>query len=166
VADIKLIPKDHGLGTRRVPLGKRLLRAYNPRATWNADRFYPRDEPIECLTPQGIQNHAWGRQSSHEFRIPDIPPRAFDTAWTGPTGTVGDIRRRETGHPAQDGLGLKTPRTYFSDAFFRREKGFTKHAGWLLRPAHPRAAILLRPSHTALGIQGAGHAAVHATAQN
>src|ERR671938_755046 len=51
VAD-KLIPKDHGFGTRRVPLESGYFEAYNRDNVTLIDTLV--DEPVECITPRGI----------------------------------------------------------------------------------------------------------------
>ena len=65
VAD-KLIPKDHGFGTRRVPLESGYFEAFNRDNVLLVDTLH--DEPIECITPNGI------RTSKQELRIrhPDL----------------------------------------------------------------------------------------------
>src|SRR3981081_1031757 len=53
VAD-KLIPKDHGFGTRRVPLESGYFEAYNRDNVTLIDTLG--DEPIMSITPQGIRS--------------------------------------------------------------------------------------------------------------
>jgi cation diffusion facilitator CzcD-associated flavoprotein CzcO len=48
----KLIPKDHGFGTRRVPMETRYYEAYNLEHVTLVDI---NDTPIECVTEKGIQ---------------------------------------------------------------------------------------------------------------
>ena len=57
----KLIPKDHGFGTRRVPLESGYFEAYNRDNVTLVDAI--NDEPIECITPNGYQDDA-GRSTS------------------------------------------------------------------------------------------------------
>ena len=49
----KLIPKDHGFGTRRVPLESGYFETYNRDNVTLIDTLV--DEPIECITLQGIK---------------------------------------------------------------------------------------------------------------
>ena len=51
VAD-KLIPKDHGFGTRRVPLESGYFEAFNRETVTLVDL---NETPIECITPNGVQ---------------------------------------------------------------------------------------------------------------
>ena len=48
----KLIPKDHGFGTRRVPLETRYFEAYNRE---NVHLIDINETPIERITPKGVQ---------------------------------------------------------------------------------------------------------------
>jgi cation diffusion facilitator CzcD-associated flavoprotein CzcO len=54
VAD-KLIPKDHGFGTRRVPLETKYYEVYNQP---NVELVDIKETPIERITPQGIKTSA------------------------------------------------------------------------------------------------------------
>lgn len=58
----KLIPKDHGFGTRRVPLETRYYEAYNLPTTSLIDIS---ETPIECITPRGIKTST----KEHEFDV-------------------------------------------------------------------------------------------------
>ena len=49
----KLIPKDHGFGSRRVPLESGYFEAYNRDNVLLVDTI--NDEPIERITPNGIK---------------------------------------------------------------------------------------------------------------
>lgn len=49
----KLIPKDHGFGTRRVPLESGYFEAYNRDNVVLVDTMH--DEPLEGITPQGVK---------------------------------------------------------------------------------------------------------------
>lgn len=51
----KLIPKDHGFGSRRVPLETRYFEAYNRD---NVRLIDVNETPIECITPKGIKTSA------------------------------------------------------------------------------------------------------------
>ena len=86
----KLIPKDHGFGTRRVPLEKGYFETLA-------------DEPIECITPRAIKT----TRQEHEFDI-----LIYATGFDGVTGAYDRIDIR-----GENGLRLKdawaeTPRTY------------------------------------------------------
>lgn len=59
VAD-KLIPKNHGFGTRRVPLETNYYEAYNQP---NVKLVDVNEEPIRRITPQGVETSA----GEHEF---------------------------------------------------------------------------------------------------
>jgi cation diffusion facilitator CzcD-associated flavoprotein CzcO len=58
----KLIPKDHGFGSRRVPLETRYYEAYNQD---NVRLVDVNDTPIECITETGIRTSA----EAHEFDL-------------------------------------------------------------------------------------------------
>jgi cation diffusion facilitator CzcD-associated flavoprotein CzcO len=58
----KLIPKNHGLGTRRVPLETRYYEVYNQA---NVELVDINETPIERITPAGIKT----RDREHEFDI-------------------------------------------------------------------------------------------------
>ena len=49
----KLIPRDHGFGSRRVPLESGYFEAYNRDTVGLVDVI--NDEPIECITPKGLK---------------------------------------------------------------------------------------------------------------
>jgi cation diffusion facilitator CzcD-associated flavoprotein CzcO len=89
VAD-KLIPKDHGFGTRRVPMETRYYEVYNQP---NVELVDIKETPIERITPKGIKTS----EREHEFDI-IIYATGFD-AITGSFDRI-DIRGR-------DGLCLK-----------------------------------------------------------
>jgi cation diffusion facilitator CzcD-associated flavoprotein CzcO len=100
VAD-KLIPKDHGFGTRRVPLESGYFETYNRDNVTLIDTLV--DEPIECITPLGIKT----TRQEHEFDI-----LIYATGFDGVTGAYDRIDIR-----GENGLRLKdawveTPRTY------------------------------------------------------
>jgi cation diffusion facilitator CzcD-associated flavoprotein CzcO len=63
----KLIPKDHGFGTRRVPLESGYFEAYNRDNVLLVDL---NETPIERITPGGIRT----REKEHEFDIWSTPP--------------------------------------------------------------------------------------------
>jgi len=89
VAD-KLIPKDHGFGTRRVPLESGYFETYNRDNVTLIDILV--DEPIECITPRGIRT----TRQEHEFDI-----LVYATGFDGVTGAYDRIDIR-----GQDGLRL------------------------------------------------------------
>ncbi len=100
VAD-KLIPKDHGFGTRRVPLESGYFEAFNRDNVLLVDTI--NDEPIACITPKGIKTS----QREHEFDF-----LIYATGFDGVTGAYDRIDIR--GH---NGVRLKEvwadgPRTY------------------------------------------------------
>src|SRR5690606_5396687 len=51
----KLLPRDHGFGTRRVPLENGYFEVYNRP---NVDLVDLHVAPIECITPNGIRTSA------------------------------------------------------------------------------------------------------------
>jgi acetone monooxygenase len=51
----KLVPRDHGFGTRRVPLETGYFDVYNRD---NVDLIDLRTTPIECITPNGVRTSA------------------------------------------------------------------------------------------------------------
>ena len=79
VAD-KLIPKDHGFGTRRVPLESGYFEAYNRDNVTLIDTLV--EEPIECITARGIKT----RKQEHEFDI-----LIYATGFDGVTGAYDRI---------------------------------------------------------------------------
>jgi cation diffusion facilitator CzcD-associated flavoprotein CzcO len=89
VAD-KLIPKDHGFGTRRVPMETRYYEVYNQP---NVELVDIKETPIERITPKGIKT----TEREYEFDI-IIYATGFD-AITGAFDRI-DIR-------GLDGLPLK-----------------------------------------------------------
>src|SRR5262245_41979956 len=96
----KLIPKNHGFGTRRVPLEPRYYEVYNQL---NVKLVDVNETPIERITPRGIQTS----DSEHEFDI-IIYATGFD-AITGSFDRI-DIR-------GVDGVSLRDrwragPQTY------------------------------------------------------
>ena len=122
VAD-KLIPKDHGFGTRRVPLESGYFETYNRDNVTLIDTLV--EEPIECITPHGIKT----RKGEHEFDI-----LIYATGFDGVTGAYDRIDIR-----GENGLRLKdawaeTPRTYLG----------------MLAEGFPNMLMVLGP-HTARG---------------
>jgi len=132
VAD-KLIPRDHGFGTRRVPLESGYFEAYNRDNVTLIDTIG--DEPIERITPKGIKTS----KQEHEFDI-----LIYATGFDGVTGAFDRIDIR-----GENGLQLKdawaeSPRTYLG----MLAEGFPNmlNGNWARTP---RAAIFHRPSRTA-----------------
>jgi cation diffusion facilitator CzcD-associated flavoprotein CzcO len=122
VAD-KLIPKDHGFGTRRVPLESGYFETYNRDNVTLIDTLV--EEPIECITPHGIKT----TKQEHEFDI-----LIYATGFDGVTGAYDRIDIR-----GENGLRLKdawaeTPRTYLG----------------MLAEGFPNMLMVLGP-HTARG---------------
>ncbi len=58
----KLIPKNHGFGTRRVPMETKYYEAYNQP---NVKLIDINDTPIECITPTGLKTS----DAAYEFDI-------------------------------------------------------------------------------------------------
>ena len=96
----KLIPKNHGFGTRRLPLESGYYEVYNQP---NVRLVDINETPIECITPEGIQT----KVESFAFDI-----LIFSTGFDGVTGPYDRIDIRGT-----NGLSLKqewigTPKTF------------------------------------------------------
>lgn len=97
-----LIPKDHGFGTRRVPLESSYFEAYNRDNVLLVDVI--KDQPIECITPKGVKT----AKQEYEFDI-----LIYSTGFDGVTGAFDRIDFR-----GADGVRLKDvwldgqPRTF------------------------------------------------------
>ena len=122
VAD-KLIPKDHGFGTRRVPLESGYFEAFNRDNVLLVDILH--DEQIECITPNGIRTN----KQDYEFDI-----LVYATGFDAVTGAFDRIDIR-----GMNGLRLKdvwadSPRTYLG----------------MLAEGFPNMLMVLGP-HTARG---------------
>ena len=103
VAD-KLIPKDHGFGTRRVPLESGYFEAFNRDNVALVDL---NETPIECITPNGVKTS----DTEYEFDI-----LIYATGFDGVTGAFDRIDIR-----GPDGVRLKDvwadgPRTYLGSS--------------------------------------------------
>jgi cation diffusion facilitator CzcD-associated flavoprotein CzcO len=97
-----LVPKDHGFGTRRVPLESGYFEAYNRDNVLLVDVI--EDQPIECITPNGVKT----TKQEYEFDI-----LIYATGFDGVTGAFDRIDFR-----GADGVRLKDvwvdgePRTF------------------------------------------------------
>ena len=96
----KLIPKDHGFGTRRVPLETRYFEAYNRD---NVHLIDINETPIERITPKGIQT------SYQEFEFDLI---IYATGFDAITGAFDRINFTGT-----DGLPLRDKWSDSPDTF-------------------------------------------------
>jgi cation diffusion facilitator CzcD-associated flavoprotein CzcO len=96
----KLIPRDHGFGTRRVPLETRYYEVYNQDNVLLVDL---NEAPIERITPMGIETSA----AAHEFDI-----IIYATGFDAVTGSFDRIDiRGEAGQKLKD-KWANGPRTY------------------------------------------------------
>ncbi len=86
----KLIPRNHGFGTRRVPLETKYYEVYNQP---NVTLVDIKETPIECITPTGIKT----TNAEYEFDI-----IIYATGFDAITGSFDRIDIRGT-----DGLKLK-----------------------------------------------------------
>ncbi len=123
VAD-KLIPKDQGFGTRRVPLESGYFEAYNRDNVLLVD--IKDEEPIECITPLGVRT----TRREHEFDI-----LVLATGFDGVTGAFDRIDfRGPNGVRLKDVWADGQPRTYLG----------------MLADGFPNMLMVLGP-HTARG---------------
>jgi cation diffusion facilitator CzcD-associated flavoprotein CzcO len=118
----KLIPKNHGFGTRRVPLETRYYEVYNQPNVLLVDL---KETPIERITPKGIKTS----DAEYEFDI-----IVYATGFDAITGSFDRIDIRGV-----DGLRLKD----------RWAKGPETFMGVLVE-GFPNMCMLMGP-HTALG---------------
>jgi cation diffusion facilitator CzcD-associated flavoprotein CzcO len=118
----KLIPKNHGFGTRRVPMETRYYEVYNQD---NVDLVDLTETPIERITPTGIQTNA----GSHAFDI-----IIYATGFDAVTGSFDRIDIR-----GADGVRLRD----------RWKHGPETYLGVLVE-GFPNMTMLIGP-HTALG---------------
>ena len=119
----KLIPRDHGFGSRRVPLESGYFETYNRDNVTLVDTLA--DEPIERITPQGI------RTAKQDYAFDVL---IYATGFDGVTGAFDRIDIRGT-----NGLRLRdawadSPRTYLG----------------MLAEGFPNMLMVLGP-HTARG---------------
>jgi len=99
IAD-KLIPKDHGFGTRRVPLESGYFEAYNRDNVTLVDL---RETPIECITETGVKTRA----QEHAFDL-----LIYATGWDGVTGAFDRIDIRGPNGVKLRDVWADGPRTY------------------------------------------------------
>jgi len=121
VAD-KLIPKDHGFGSRRVPLESGYFEAYNRD---NVELVDVNETPIERITPHGLRTS----DREHEFDI-----LIYATGFDGVTGAFDRIDIRGPGGVRLKDVWADGPRTYL---------------GWM-PDGFPNMLMVLGP-HTARG---------------
>jgi cation diffusion facilitator CzcD-associated flavoprotein CzcO len=119
----KLIPTNHGFGTRRVPLETRYYEVYNQP---NVTLVDIREAPIERITPSGI------RTSAAQY---DVDIIVFATGFDALTGSFDRIDIR--------GVGGRTLRQAWAG-------GARTLVGMLAADDFPNMLMLLGP-HTALG---------------
>ena len=121
VAD-KLIPKNHGFGTRRVPLETKYYEVYNQANVKLVDIL---ETPIERITPAGIQTS----DTKYEFDI-----IIFATGFDAITGSFDRIDIRGAGGQRLKDRWKSGPETYLG----------------VLVEGFPNMMMLMGP-HTALG---------------
>ncbi len=96
----KLIPKDHGFGTRRVPLETRYYEVYNQH---NVELIDLNENPIERITPKGVKT----RESEYELDI-----LIYATGFDAITGSFDRIEIRGEGGKTLKDKWADGPRTY------------------------------------------------------
>ena len=96
----KLIPKDHGFGTRRVPMETRYYEAYNRD---NVHLVDINETPIECITPAGIKTSA----EEHEFDV-----IVYATGFDAITGAFDRIEIKGVGGQKLSDKWMDGPITY------------------------------------------------------
>jgi len=119
----KLIPKDHGFGSRRVPLESGYFEAYNRDNVLLVDIM--NDEPIECITPKGVKTS----KQEYEFDI-----MIYATGFDGVTGAFDRMDIRGTGGQRLKDAWADGPRTFLG----------------MLSEGFPNMLMVLGP-HTARG---------------
>ncbi len=97
----KLIPKDHGFGTQRLPLETRYFEAYNRENVQLVDLS---ETPIERITEQGIQTSA-----THH----DLDLIVYATGFDAITGALDRIDIRGSGGVALREKWREGPSTYY-----------------------------------------------------
>jgi cation diffusion facilitator CzcD-associated flavoprotein CzcO len=116
----KLIPKNHGLGTRRVPLETGYYEVYNQP---NVELVDINETPIERITPRGIKTSA----REHEFDI-----IIYATGFDAITGAFDRIDIRGTDGARLKDLWKDGPQTYlgvFVEGFPNLLMAMGPHAG-------------------------------------
>jgi cation diffusion facilitator CzcD-associated flavoprotein CzcO len=116
----KLIPKNHGLGTRRVPLETGYYEVFNQP---NVELVDINETPIERITPHGIQTS----QREHEFDI-----IIYATGFDAITGAFDRIDIRGTDGVRLNDLWKDGPQTYlgvFVERFPNLLMAMGPHAG-------------------------------------
>jgi cation diffusion facilitator CzcD-associated flavoprotein CzcO len=119
----KLVPKDHGFGSRRVPLESGYFEAYNRDNVTLIDVI--NDEPIECITPMGIKTS----KQEHAFDI-----LIYATGFDGVTGAFDRIDIRGANGIRLKDAWAESPRTFLG----------------MLAEGFPNMLMVLGP-HTARG---------------
>ena len=97
----KLIPKDHGFATRRVPLESGYFEAYNRDNVTLIDTL--NDEPIECITPNGIRTS----KQDYEFDV-----LIYATGFDAVTGAFDRMDIRGINGIRLRDAWAESPRTY------------------------------------------------------
>jgi cation diffusion facilitator CzcD-associated flavoprotein CzcO len=116
----KLIPKNHGLGTRRVPLETGYYEVYNQP---NVELVDINEAPIERVTPRGIKTTA----REHEFDV-----IIYATGFDAITGAFDRIDIRGTDGARLKDLWRDGPQTYlgvFVEGFPNLLMAMGPHAG-------------------------------------
>jgi cation diffusion facilitator CzcD-associated flavoprotein CzcO len=116
----KLIPKNHGLGTRRVPLETGYYEVYNQP---NVELVDINETPIERVTPRGIKTS----EREHEFDI-----IIYATGFDAITGAFDHIDIRGTDGARLKDLWKDGPQTYlgvFVEGFPNLLMAMGPHAG-------------------------------------
>jgi cation diffusion facilitator CzcD-associated flavoprotein CzcO len=96
----KLIPKNHGFGTRRVPLESGYFETYNRDNVLLVD---VNETPIECITPNGVKTNT----TEYDFDI-----LIYATGFDGVTGAFDRIDIRGPGGVRLKDVWADGPRTY------------------------------------------------------
>jgi len=119
----KLIPKDHGFGTRRVPMESGYFEAFNRDNVLLVDTL--QEEQIERITPRGIRTS----RQEHEFDV-----LIYATGFDAITGAFDRIDIRGSNGVRLKDAWAESPRTYLG----------------MLAEGFPNMLMVLGP-HTARG---------------